>query len=200
MENILQGIQTDFREIPAPKDFLQLVHKTLGGLIKARRVYYTGKGYFLVVPDKGEPRVPSWEEQFQKFVRPGSHPPPAVAMTRDLRESAVQTEERGEGSCSSFSGASRALPLTPQQRPGGGSPHQRLTSSPHIRSGESPHQTPPTTSQSPATPNLDSSGDSREESPRSLSTCRVSPTQALLNPPGQVGLRFRLQGADGRYR
>ena len=39
MENILQGIQTDFREIPAPKDFLQLVHKTLGGLIKARRVY-----------------------------------------------------------------------------------------------------------------------------------------------------------------
>ena len=72
MENILQGIQTDFRDIPAPKDFLQLVHKTLGGLIKARRVYYTGKGYFLVVPDKGEQRIPSWEEQFQKFVRPGS--------------------------------------------------------------------------------------------------------------------------------
>ena len=171
MENILQGIQTDFRDIPAPKDFLQLVHKTLGGLIKARRVYYTGKGYFLVVPDKGEHRVPSWEEQFQKFVRPGSsHPPAAVGMSRDLRESAVQTEEKGDqGSCSSFSGANRALPLTPQQRPGGsGSPHQRLTSSPHIRSGESPHQTPPTTtSQSPATPNLDSSGDSREESPRS---------------------------------
>ena len=165
MENILQGIQTDFRDIPAPKDFLQLVHKTLGGLIKARRVYYTGKGYFLVVPDKGEQRIPSWEEQFQKFVRPGSVPPTA-AMTRDLRESAVQTEDRGEGSCSS--GASRALPSTPQQRPGGGgSPHQRLTSSPHIRSGESPHQTPPTTMQSPATPNLDSSGDSREESPRS---------------------------------
>ena len=59
MENILQGIQTDFREIPAPKDFLQLVHKTLGGLIKARRVYYTGKGYFLVVPDKGEQRTPT---------------------------------------------------------------------------------------------------------------------------------------------
>merc|ERR550517_2303926 len=171
MENILQGIQTDFRDIPAPKDFLQLVHKTLGGLIKARRVYYTGKGYFLVVPDKGEHRVPSWEEQFQKFVRPGSsHPPAAEGMSRDLRESAVQTEEKGDqGSCSSFSGANRALPLTPQQRPGGsGSPHQRLTSSPHIRSGESPHQTPPTTtSQSPATPNLDSSGDSREESPRS---------------------------------
>ena len=164
MENILQGIQTDFRDIPAPKDFLQLVHKTLGGLIKARRVYYTGKGYFLVVPDKGEQRVPSWEEQFQKFVHPGSHPPPGGA--RELRESAVQTEDKGDGSSSSFYRASRALPLTPQQRPGG-SPHQRLTSSPHIRSGESPHQTPPTTSQSPATPNLDSSGDSREESPRS---------------------------------
>ena len=166
MENILQGIQTDFRDIPAPKDFLQLVHKTLGGLIKARRVYYTGKGYFLVVPDKGEQRTPSWEEQFQKFVRPGSVPP-ALAIARDLRESAVQTEDKGEGSCSSFSGGSRALPLTPQQRPGGGSPHQRLTSSPHIRSGESPHQSPPTISQSPATPNLDSSADSREESPRS---------------------------------
>ena len=112
MENILQGIQTDFREIPAPKDFLQLVHKTLGGLIKARRVYYTGKGYFLVVPDKGEPRVPSWEEQFQKFVRPGSHPPPAVAMTRDLRESAVQTEERWRGRtrCWVASLAARSLP------------------------------------------------------------------------------------------
>ena len=166
MENILQGIQTDFRDIPAPKDFLQLVHKTLGGLIKARRVYYTGKGYFLVVPDKGEQRTPSWEEQFQKFVRPGSVPP-ALAIARDLRESAVQTEDKGDGSCSSFSGASRALPLTPQQRPGGGSPHQRLTSSPHIRSAESPHQSPPTILQSPATPNLDSSADSREESPRS---------------------------------
>ena len=66
MENILLGIRTDFGEIPAPKDFLQLVHKTLGSLIKARKVYYTGKGYFLVVPDTGEPRPTACLEKYHR--------------------------------------------------------------------------------------------------------------------------------------
>ena len=29
-----------------------LVHRSLGSLIRARKVYYTGQGYFLVKPDK----------------------------------------------------------------------------------------------------------------------------------------------------
>ena len=70
MENILVGIRTDFGEIPAPKDFLQLVHKTLGSLIKARKVYYTGKGYFLVVPDPGEPRPTAWLEKYNRSSSP----------------------------------------------------------------------------------------------------------------------------------
>ena len=85
MENIITRLNTDFSDIPAPKDFLQLVHKTLGGLIKARRVYYTGKGYFLVVPDSKEPRLVSWEEQHR-------HLAPSPGLVKDLRETSVQTD------------------------------------------------------------------------------------------------------------
>ena len=51
MENIIARLRSDYSEIPAPRDFVSLVHKTLGSLIKARKVYYTGKGYFLVQPE-----------------------------------------------------------------------------------------------------------------------------------------------------
>ena len=51
MENIVTRLNTDYNQIPVPKDFIGLIHKTLGALIKSRKVYYTGKGYFLVVPD-----------------------------------------------------------------------------------------------------------------------------------------------------
>ena len=61
MENILAKVVLQFPGLPAqPKQLLGLVHRTLGQLIKQRKVYYTGKGYFLVVPERpvGEPRYP----------------------------------------------------------------------------------------------------------------------------------------------
>ena len=53
MENIMARLQSDYSQIPAPRDFVSLIHRTLGALIKARKVYYTGKGYFLVHPEGG---------------------------------------------------------------------------------------------------------------------------------------------------
>lgn len=67
MENIIAKIKTDFRDIPVPKDFVNLIHKTLGALIKARKVYYTGKGYFLVVPENNSVTRQSWHDQFKQF-------------------------------------------------------------------------------------------------------------------------------------
>ena len=66
MENIVSRLNTDYSEIPVPKDFINLIHKTLGALIKARKVYYTGKGYFLVMPEtKGPTEV--WGELYKSF-------------------------------------------------------------------------------------------------------------------------------------
>ena len=66
MENIVSRLNTDYSEIPVPKDFINLIHKTLGALIKARKVYYTGKGYFLVMPEtKGPTQV--WGELYKSF-------------------------------------------------------------------------------------------------------------------------------------
>ena len=59
MENIIQRLKTDYSQIPAPRDFVSLIHRTLGSLIKARKVYYTGKGYFLVHPESSA----AWQEQ-----------------------------------------------------------------------------------------------------------------------------------------
>lgn len=67
MENIIAKIKTDFRDIPVPKDFVNLVHKTLGALIKARKVYYTGKGYFLAVPENNSLTRQTWHDQFKQF-------------------------------------------------------------------------------------------------------------------------------------
>jgi len=68
MENIIAKIKTDFRDIPVPKDFVNLIHKTLGALIKARRVYYTGKGYFLVIPENNVVTRQSWHDHYKQFV------------------------------------------------------------------------------------------------------------------------------------
>ena len=66
MENIVSRLNTDYSEIPVPKDFINLIHKTLGALIKARKVYYTGKGYFLVMPEtQGSTQV--WGELYKPF-------------------------------------------------------------------------------------------------------------------------------------
>ena len=68
MENIVARLNTDYSQIPAPKDFINLIHKTLGALIKARKVYYTGKGYFLVMPESPGPVTQSWSEQYKYFL------------------------------------------------------------------------------------------------------------------------------------
>ena len=60
MENIMARLQSDYSQIPAPRDFVSLIHRTLGALIKARKVYYTGKGYFLVHPEGGS--TTAWQE------------------------------------------------------------------------------------------------------------------------------------------
>merc|ERR1719509_121057 len=143
MDNILAGLQTDFGDIPAPADFLQLVHRTLGALIKGRRVYYTGKGYFLVVPEKGEQRA-SWGEQFHRFL-------PSPAAGREVHEAAVQTEEQEV----------RASPAP--RTPGTPGSAHRQAASPHLGPSTSP-QLGPT---SPSSLGLDTRGDSREGSPKS---------------------------------
>ena len=44
------------------------VHAALGSLIKKRKVYYTGKGYFLVSPDAASlPRLPPTPSIFKIF-------------------------------------------------------------------------------------------------------------------------------------
>ena len=67
MDTIIAKLKTDFNDIPAPKDFVNLVHKSLGALIKARRVYYTGKGYFLVMPENNLVTRQTWHDQFKQF-------------------------------------------------------------------------------------------------------------------------------------
>ena len=68
MENIVARLNTDYSQIPVPKDFIGLIHKTLGALIKTRKVYYTGKGYFLAMPDNTAGVVTTWSDQFKQFI------------------------------------------------------------------------------------------------------------------------------------
>ena len=53
VERIREGVK---RALPCLEDqqLASVVHRTLRSLIKARRVYYTGRGYFLVTPEKGQ--------------------------------------------------------------------------------------------------------------------------------------------------
>ena len=48
MDTIIARLKTDFNNIPAPKDSVNIVHKSLGALIKAHRVLNTGKGYIFL--------------------------------------------------------------------------------------------------------------------------------------------------------
>ena len=51
MPEIIEKINTEFPSIAITKHMSATVHKALGTLIKERKVYYTGAGYFLVVPE-----------------------------------------------------------------------------------------------------------------------------------------------------
>ena len=51
MQDIIQKVSSDFPAISVTKHMTATVHKALGELIKSRKVYYTGKGYFLVTPE-----------------------------------------------------------------------------------------------------------------------------------------------------
>lgn len=51
MHNIIQKVISDFPHMSVTKHMTATVHQALGTLIKSRKVYYTGKGYFLVTPE-----------------------------------------------------------------------------------------------------------------------------------------------------
>lgn len=52
MHNIIQKVISDFPGLSVSKHMTATVHQALGALIKSRKVYYTGKGYFLVTPEQ----------------------------------------------------------------------------------------------------------------------------------------------------
>jgi len=52
MHNIIQKVISDFPGMTVTKHMTATVHQALGTLIKSRKVYYTGKGYFLVTPEQ----------------------------------------------------------------------------------------------------------------------------------------------------
>ena len=88
MENIIQRLKTDYSQIPAPRDFVSLIHRTLGSLIKARKVYYTGKGYFLVHPESSA----AWQEQHRLMLARAQDWTP---QTETSRASPVRVKESG---------------------------------------------------------------------------------------------------------
>ena len=51
MMEILNMLRVDYPKVFVKKPIITTVHKTLGRLIKERKVYFTGSGYFLVMPD-----------------------------------------------------------------------------------------------------------------------------------------------------
>merc|ERR1712155_187646 len=89
MDNIVARLHADYGNIPAPKDFIQLIHKTLGALIKSRKVYFTGKGSFLAAPDTGPGGAspgpaPAWREEYKHFI-PRPRPTARTAAARPAR-------------------------------------------------------------------------------------------------------------------
>ena len=77
MNTILSRLDRDFPSLNT-NNLPATVHAALGSLIKKRKVYYTGKGYFLVTPDSST--IPRLNPRYRK-------PAP-----RGTRENACQTE------------------------------------------------------------------------------------------------------------
>ena len=82
MNTILSRLSRDFPTL-STNNLPATVHAALGSLIKKRKVYYTGKGYFLVSPDPST--LPKLKPKTKKPVR------------RVTRENACQTELQTNG-------------------------------------------------------------------------------------------------------
>ena len=96
MPEILEKLATDFPSVGQTRHMTATVHRALGGLIRERRVYYTGRGYFLVIPDTKEIR-----EIKSVWGEPGSLVCCQAASGstkghRDNRDMASQTVDTGE--------------------------------------------------------------------------------------------------------
>ena len=57
MPEIIERITKDYPGVLAHQHVSATIHKALGALIKERKVYYTGAGYFLVIPDRKQSAV-----------------------------------------------------------------------------------------------------------------------------------------------
>ena len=82
MNTILSRLSRDFPALSS-SNLPATVHAALGSLIKKRKVYYTGKGYFLVTPDSST--IPKLRPKTKRPVKVG------------LRENACQTEGVANG-------------------------------------------------------------------------------------------------------
>ena len=121
MPEILEKLGTDFPSLGQTRHMTATVHRALGGLIRERRVYYTGRGYFLVIPDTkeikeiksmwGEPgslvccQAASWSTKGSRDTRDTRDEASQTADTCETRDGGTRVHSHAAASC--FTRASR---------------------------------------------------------------------------------------------
>ena len=119
MPEILEKLGTDFPSIGQTRHMTATVHRALGGLIRERKVYYTGRGYFLAIPDTKEVK------EIRSLWAEGGHGTGGVTcchagvrVCRDMASQTVDTRDNGarvhsHAAASCFTRAPRDLIRTP---------------------------------------------------------------------------------------